>query len=324
MENKQINGLLSDLEQVKSHLQIFSSSYDKILFRAPKATKAHLMVFEQSFGYIGRILDFVSAILPVLHKVVNTFPEKQDDIPMAAQRLGKVSETTEMATTEIMDTVDRIMTTNGEILKDESCSCGIKDKLNESNDHLFTILNALQFQDITSQQIEGIKSVLSEVNNELTALMSDFVDIKVSKIQVKKGAFDSGAEYNREKSKERQGEIDRFFHNKDVIIQADTDENTVKEEKPPKPQLKKSKSQKAEAVSQNDIDSLFQKPANDTEEKPEPEKKSAPKEESVNQDDVDSLFNGGNEEPKKEEKKEKKSSGSESVNQDDIDALFNN
>ncbi len=327
MDKNELNQIISDIQNIKSHLMIFSTSYPDIMHRASQTTKAHLLVFKQSFTNINRLLDFVANILPSLTKMMEFLPNQKNEIPDAAEKLGKVTETTELATTEILDTVDNIMADLGDVLSDSETPDKTKDKLNNMNDKLFSIMDALQFQDITSQQIESIKAVLSEINTNLFGLVNNFLKNDVVEIDVKIGAFDSNASFNREDSTKKQEEIDRLFKEKEAgnrVTAAPAATKVMTEQKPaapapPPPSASPAPVKPAEKTSQDEIDALFNKPKQ-ADPAPAAEVKAAPAE-KTSQDEIDALFN----KPKQADPApaaEVKAAPAEKTSQDEIDALF--
>ena len=269
MEKNELDNLIKEIETIHSHIVIFKESYSIILKRAPKATKAHLLVFQQVFPYLENVLKFIRSILPTVNKMEEFLPSTSGKLPEAAQNLGKVTEATEMASTEIMDLVEKVMNKLNEVSEMKAANEAMKNTISECNDDLFNILNALQFQDITSQQIESIKSIIASVNNDLIKLVSDFKNLKVTSIEVKEGAFDKKAVFDRKTAEERQKEVDELFNSKPEIenkIEKDEKKSTVESVKPEIPEEEpyvsdsapdKEKKEEEEKFSQDDIDSLF-------------------------------------------------------------------
>lgn len=270
MEKSELDNLLKELETIHSHVVIFKESYSIILKRAPKATKAHLLVFQQVFPYLENVLNFMRSILPTVNKMEEFLPSTSGKLPEAAQNLGKVTEATEMATTEIMDLVEKVMNNLKEISDMKGSSKVVKTTISECNDDLFSILNALQFQDITSQQIESIKAIIASVNNDLIRLVSEFRTLKVAPIiDVKEGTYDNKAVFDREIAGEKQKKVDEMFNSK-----SGTTEEQKKEEREPPAESEK-------------IDIQEEEPEQSENSSPDNEKNN---EEQFSQDDIDSLF----------------------------------
>jgi len=303
MDKKTLEELIKDIETVHSHLVIFRESYSFILRRAPKATKAHLLVFHQVFPYLENLLNFVRSILPTLNKMDETLPNSSDKLPEAAQNLIKVTEATELATTEIMDVVEDVMSKLNNIGNQQNLSENIKNDLNQSSDKLFNILNALQFQDITTQQIESIKSIISNVNTDLANLVSEFNDLKIQKIEFSEKIFDEKAVYDKDVAKERQKMVDEMFKTGKKIQESSKKD---KREKPKKEE---------DIVTQEKVNELFSKKELKEDKKPEKDDK------KVLKDSVDEKKDKSDDKDK--DKKEDKNKGGEKFSQDDIDSLFN-
>ena len=278
MEKNELDALLRELETIRSHVVIFKESYSHILKRAPKATKAHLIVFYQVFPYLENILKFVHTILPTINAMDEFIPDTTDKLPQAAKNLKKVTEATELATTEIMDLVEGVMNKLNQISSRDDSKEEIKNLVAESNDDLFNILNALQFQDITSQQIESIKSIIASVNNDMKKLISEFHDLKVENIEIDEKTFDTKAVFDREVAEKRQKEADKVFiedsagvenvitnENADYVDKSDESETikkTVDTDTPSPDETEQIQDndkgkEDSEKFSQDDIDSLF-------------------------------------------------------------------
>ena len=79
-----------------------------------------------------------------------------------------------MAVTEILEALDGC----GDKLQEAREAAGVGEeveaKLDEDSMELTTVMSALQFQDITSQQIEATHAVLAELGDGLASLVGQF------------------------------------------------------------------------------------------------------------------------------------------------------
>ena len=103
--------------------------------------------------------------------------------------------------------------------KDFSAVAAIVDDLSEKADtncnDAYTIMDALQFQDITSQQISHAMSLLEELETKLSNVLSDLHGPraeKPSEPKRKKRAFDPHADMYEKKTE--QADIDNLFSKK--------------------------------------------------------------------------------------------------------------
>ncbi len=307
MTEQDIQKLVQELDQVRSHVLIFETHLPDIIKGARTHAKAHLLVFKDSFPRLRHTVEFAEQVVPTINRMIRIWPEKAGSIPQATSNLRKVTEATEMATTEIMDVVDGITEQIEELkarlqAQRDSLGEGIKSVdekrqkveaclgdgkgpkaqvlkevvqwqqslestlgewgrtldevvqgLEGINDSLFQILNALQFQDITTQQIEATKAILAELNEDLKSLFKNFTEIEVEgKVEVRHGTFDRQAHYDREEAKRKQKMIDQVFEKTDEVGGGGKEEG----EKIEQEGVVEGKTS-GEVVSQDDIDAIF-------------------------------------------------------------------
>jgi chemotaxis regulatin CheY-phosphate phosphatase CheZ len=91
----------------------------------------------------------------------------------SAAKIREVSSTTESATTSIMDGLDRSqrLIDRLDALCDES-SGEARTVRASLRDELFAMMEPLQFQDITSQQLSHVSTMLNDIEDRLTAIAS--------------------------------------------------------------------------------------------------------------------------------------------------------
>lgn len=92
------------------------------------------------------------------------------------EKLREVSSATEVAATDIMDAVDRALGMVDELDAEEGDraterSTGLRASI---RDELFGVMNHLQFQDITTQQLNYASSVLDEMEQRLNQIAGIF------------------------------------------------------------------------------------------------------------------------------------------------------
>lgn len=137
------------------------------------------------------ILELASAISDVVRKfreLKDPLAESHDKVPRATKQLDKITEQTEAAAHQMLDKVEQITQREEEVieglaqLKDwaeqnqAADACDMVDKLiekaNTTVSDAYTIMNALQFQDITSQQMHHAAFLLDEVEGKLHGIIS--------------------------------------------------------------------------------------------------------------------------------------------------------
>lgn len=228
-------------------------------------------------------------------------------------QLGKITSTTEEATNKILDVAEKLDEDQMEIIdkvdaleKDFNIPSEsieeIRSMLQSNQDKAFTIMDYLQFQDITAQQIAGAYALLSDTEKTLiyvSELLREFDDVsKEEEIKIKTKQLDNSfnADAKFEDKTKLQDSIDNMFNTGKTDIEFPEEEGATetKIQSGAKPVESNSS---GSAVEQDDIDSLF---ANQ-------------KQDKVAQDDIDSLFSSS---------KKDKPENQKQIMQDDIDNLF--
>lgn len=80
-----------------------------ILLQKADELRALFVLGQRVIPFLEEIFIFVSEIQPLLDEINNSIQENLKKMPSASKQLSKVTEATEMATTEIMDIVDGIL-----------------------------------------------------------------------------------------------------------------------------------------------------------------------------------------------------------------------
>ncbi|RKY65876.1 MAG: hypothetical protein DRP97_08595, partial [Candidatus Latescibacterota bacterium] len=97
--------------------------------------------------------------------------------------------------------------------KAESTYKEVVDSLEGIKDLMFQIMDALQFQDITAQQIEATKAILSKLDGEIRELSEDFARGAGGAPFCfhTEGVFDPEAAYDHQRAQQKQSEADGLF-----------------------------------------------------------------------------------------------------------------
>ncbi|MFC1552889.1 protein phosphatase CheZ [Candidatus Latescibacterota bacterium] len=191
------------------------------------AIKGYFDTTQKYMPQIARLVVFIEEVIPLFDTIQDNLKQSSSLIPKASEKLGKVTSATEMAATEVMDIVDNVIERlnkmsesiavieeniseeSAETVKEKTAL--IREEIDGSQDDLFSIMNALQFQDITTQQINGISETIENVHIKIAELLSGFQDEGISLLDVKKAAFDPNAEYDFDRSAESQKMADEFL-----------------------------------------------------------------------------------------------------------------
>ncbi len=179
------------------------------------------------------ILDLSESMNQIVHNFKNLrspLAESHEKVPIAARQLDKVTEQTEAATNQMLDVVEQITEREGEVISGlqtiksksgdkgeaeiEELTDSLIEKVNTNLNDAYTIMDALQFQDITSQQVNHAVSLLEDLEAKLQKIVTAFhgrehaVEGTMPK---KERSFDPHADmYDR---KTNQEDIDNLFNN---------------------------------------------------------------------------------------------------------------
>lgn len=177
---------------------------------------------------IAKLVFFIEEIVPLLNDIHANINKTSEIIPNATEKLGKVTSATELAATEVLDIVDNVVGRLNNMtamvddleknIETDSANTGkigmIRKEIDGSQDDLFSIMNALQFQDITTQQINSIASTIDKVQDALHDLLQGFEDDGIEKQAMQKLVFDPNAEFDFNRSAESQRFIDEYIRRK--------------------------------------------------------------------------------------------------------------
>ena len=173
---------------------------------------------------IQSIIDFVKETVPLLEDINSSIADSTNKIPRVRDQINNISDSTELATTEILDIVDSISNDISNVeekikVSKESESerqknwNEIKEILNnsghtqlidnyESSDHntilsseilntlesikqkVYNITLSLQVQDITSRQLASVNPFIEAVRAKLTSLILLVDDKEISDVEL--------------------------------------------------------------------------------------------------------------------------------------------
>ena len=179
---------------------------------------------------IDELSTNITGMFDSLEIISQPIKESSKNMPVAADHLNKITKQTELATNQILDKLENMTDRDSEALEiiantKEHLKDGRKDNtvtdaidkldstINDDLNDVYLIMESLQFQDITSQRIGFITSLLEDVENRLNALLPALGEVTKLKVLEKKDHFDPDAEYSD--SAERQEMVDKIINAKE-------------------------------------------------------------------------------------------------------------
>ncbi len=171
----------------------------------------------------------INEIVESYKQLHNPLVETQENVPKATEQLDKISEQTEAATHRMLDTAEIItqredeviaglnkiktLVQENEIASIETVCDEIAQKASDNSNDAFVIMDALQFQDITSQQIDHAVVLLEDLGLKLHKILTVLGGESVQDTTIrKKRAFDPHADLFDKKT--NQTDIDSLFAKK--------------------------------------------------------------------------------------------------------------
>ncbi|MCP4581288.1 MAG: protein phosphatase CheZ [candidate division Zixibacteria bacterium] len=185
---------------------------------------------------LKELTSAIGTMMEAFRKIRQPIQESSEKVPTTAHHLEKVTEQTEQATHQVLDIIEAIANRESEIgigidkvsklipedtiTSTEGLGSLIADIKQNSEKNLndsYSIMDALQFQDITTQQIDHAISLLDDVEGKLMTMLQTVglrKDIKVIRPPKKKRAFDPNASFDTN-GKNQQQEIDKIISKMD-------------------------------------------------------------------------------------------------------------
>ncbi len=198
----------------------------KVVFDKADATLKMLDTIPEAQHFFKDILDVLRDIIPLMVELQTSIEITSEKLPTASHQLDKVTAANELASTEILDIVERIIT-RIEVVQGwlRALPAATSDQSfenhNASLDSIKTdctsIMIALQVQDITAQQIAAVNKMMQSVDQGLNALLLHIRGKKCGGVgdgyahRHVNIIFDPSADYNT--SSERQQAADAIVTN---------------------------------------------------------------------------------------------------------------
>lgn len=137
---------------------------------------------------IVELSSSIGGLVDSFRKLRHPLKESHEKVPQATNQLDKISEQTEAAAHHMLDIIENMTQRETEIIGlikavknavEENEVTEVAAKLEKmagvANDNLndaYMIMDALQFQDITSQQMDHAASLLDDIESKLHVIMS--------------------------------------------------------------------------------------------------------------------------------------------------------
>jgi chemotaxis regulatin CheY-phosphate phosphatase CheZ len=166
---------------------------------------------------LKELADSINQIIRGIKAAQEPLTESHSKVPQATEQLEQITKQTEDAAHRMLDMVEAITGREGEIeaqIKELRRALPttyfrhnsrvklivetIRDKALSNQNDAYAIMDALQFQDITSQQVNHAISLLEQVENRLQDALTTFDVEAVAAIEPgrKQRAFDPNARYS--------------------------------------------------------------------------------------------------------------------------------
>ena len=247
---------------------------------------------------LDKTYDIIKDIITTVHISRNQIKGAVDGlIKKTGEQLVKITSATEAATTKILDVSDALTEKQNDVIDKLDALLESKPELEEKiedikndiysqQDDTFMILDHLQFQDITSQQLEGAFGMLVQIEEKLLIianLMEGLDNLTFEKLRARNAAYDSDAEFKDQSN--TQQNIDSMF--KESKDSTPVEDENVQENID---QLFNSVDAGGESKSnQDDIDKMFEQPAA-VEKSDEQQASGGEKSGDFSQDEIDKLL----------------------------------
>lgn len=170
----------------------------------------------------------INSIVETFRSMKSPLVESHEQVPRATVQLDKIADQTEEATHRMLDKIEEVTQRETKIincLKALPAKASGKLSVNEAPlgpiiemaqvnlDDVFLVMDALQFQDITSQQIQHAAALLEDIEVKLRSIVSivtgEKSDDNANPGNGKKRVYDPHAEFQDKRTD--QNDIDDIF-----------------------------------------------------------------------------------------------------------------
>ena len=133
---------------------------------------------DEVIPFLGDLFSFLKNIMPLMSEMNNSLQDSAHKLPTASDRIEDVNKATEYATVEILDALDRISLSLEKLPEMEKVEQ--TDRIGTMHEEVENIVNALQFQDITSQKLDHANKILVAIYEKFTTLFASLEETKIS------------------------------------------------------------------------------------------------------------------------------------------------
>lgn len=180
---------------------------------------------------LEQLTGSINDIMTKMRRMQNPILESREKLPVANEQLDKITAQTEQATHKMLDMVEQIIDHQEQITnlsnevslffkksrsKDREIFSEQVKRINEmssiSQNNAFLIMDALQFQDITSQQIQHASTLLEDIESRLHLLLSAFDGKEIPEELVRPNALKRAFDPNADFEGKNQNEVDNIVN----------------------------------------------------------------------------------------------------------------
>ncbi len=176
---------------------------------------------------VEELTTSINSIVDTFRSMKTPLVESHEKVPQATVQLDKIADQTEDAAHKMLDKIEAITQGEEKVIEQlkalpdhPSCSLDLdasplKEIVAQSQDNLdnvYMVMDALQFQDITTQQIQHAAALLEDVEGKLQRIVSVVTGEPVSSEKAdkpKQRVYDPHAEFQDRKAD--QADIDNIF-----------------------------------------------------------------------------------------------------------------
>lgn len=161
---------------------------------------------DEVIPFLGDLFTFLKGIMPLMLEVNHSLQDSAVKLPTATDRINDANKATEVATTDILDSLDRISHSLQELsgLPHEQQETHI----NTIDGEIAGIINALQFQDITSQKLDHANRILNAIYEKFNQLFESLEEARITTAIGHEVLEALEGEVNEEKRAQSQAEFE--------------------------------------------------------------------------------------------------------------------
>jgi chemotaxis regulatin CheY-phosphate phosphatase CheZ len=177
---------------------------------------------------VGGLTTAIADMLCTFKQLEQPLIDTHSEVPRATSQLDRITRQTEKITQSMLDMLEKMTGRDEEIiqgldqlLRDVESQSGadtgksiaaLKDRVNTNLTAAYKVIESLQFQDITAQQMNYAASLLDDIGSKLHEVLKKFGSEAAEEPESKparKGTFDPNA--NLDDSRAAQADIDTLF-----------------------------------------------------------------------------------------------------------------